>query len=98
MILISYNEAVNLKILTGSKAFLKQVMNFIQRIIIDPSMKEFICEFLTNYVMKPSVQVIKKIIADKDFLKKEVFDSEIDASMYPLPSFIYDIVKCIVNK
>ena len=48
--------------------------------------------------MKPSVQVIKKIIADKDFLKKEVFDSEIDASMYPLPSFIYDIVKCIVKK
>ena len=30
-------------------------------------------------------------------MKKEVFDSEIDASMYPLPYFIYKLTKCLLE-
>lgn len=98
LILISFNEAVNIKILTGTKSFLNQVMRFIHRLFNDPAMRSFANDFLNNHVMKPSVQVIKKIMSDNQFLLKDSFDSEIDASMYPLPKFIYHIVKSIAAK
>ena len=68
LILISFNEAVNIKILTGTKSFLNQVMSFIHRLFNDPAMRSFANDFLNNHVMKPSVQVIKKIISDNHFL------------------------------
>jgi hypothetical protein len=55
LILISFNEAMNIKLLTGSKTFLKQVMGHINRLFTDPSMKSFLNEFMNNYVIKPSV-------------------------------------------
>lgn len=97
LILISFNEAVNIKMLTGSKEFLRQVTKFIQRIILDPNMKDFTNDFLKNAVFKPSASVMKKFIQDKDFMKNEKFDSEVDASMYPLPSMIYKIVKDLLK-
>ena len=98
LILISFNEAMNIKLLTGSKTFLKQVLGYIDRIFTDDSMKSFANDFLNNFVVKPSVQVLKKIVADKDFMKREVFQSEIDASMYPLPSLVYYLTKSLISK
>ncbi len=98
LILISFNEAMNIKLLTGSKSFLKQVMDYIERILCDPSMKSFANDFLVNFVIKPSVQVLKNIVTDKNFMKREVFQSEIDASMYPLPSLVYHLTKSLVSK
>jgi hypothetical protein len=98
LILISFNEAMNIKLLTGSKTFLKQVLGYIDRIFTDDSMKSFANDFLNNFVVKPSVQVLKKIVTDKDFMKREVFQSEIDASMYPLPSLVYYLTKSLISK
>ena len=98
LILISFNEAMNAKLLTGSKTFLNQVMGYINRLFNDPTMKIFVNDFLNNFVIKPSLQVMKKIAADKHFMKREVFQSEVDASMYPLPSFIYHLAKCLLSK
>ena len=98
LILISFNEAMNIKLLTGSKTFLKQVMDYIDRIFSDNSMKTFANEFLNNFVIKPSVQVLKNITTDKTFMKREVFQSEIDASMYPLPSLVYHLTKSLISK
>ena len=98
LILISFNEAMNIKLLTGSKTFLKQVMDYIERILCDPSMKSFANDFLNNFVIKPSVQVLKNIVTDKNFMKREVFQSEIDASMYPLPSLVYHLTKSLISK
>ena len=60
-------------------------------------MKDFVNEFLQNYIMKPSVQVIKKIMTNSDILKREVFDSEIDAQMYPLPQLQYKVCKILLE-
>lgn len=100
LLLISYNEAVNIKLLTGSKSLLNQVVSFMRRLIKDNSMLEFVNEFLRNHVLKPSTQVIKRILSgDKEFLARaEVFDSEVDASMYPLPSFLYKVTKIILQE
>jgi len=89
---------MNIKLLTGSKTFLKQVLDYIDRIFTDDSMKSFANDFLNNFVVKPSVQVLKNIVSDKDFMKKEVFKSEIDASMYPLPSLVYYLTKSLISK
>lgn len=89
---------MNIKLLTGSKTFLKQVLDYIDRIFTDDSMKSFANDFLNNFVMKPSVQVLKNIVTDKDFMKREVFQSEIDASMYPLPSLVYYLTKSLLSK
>ena len=55
LILISFNEAMNIKLLTGSKTFLKKVLDYIDRIFIDESMKSFANDFLNNFLIKPSV-------------------------------------------
>jgi hypothetical protein len=41
---------------------------------------------------------VKKIASDKNFMKREVFQSEVDASMYPLPSLIYQLTKSLLAK
>ena len=46
LILISFNEAMNIKLLTGSKTFQLQVMDYVMRIFNDPSMKSFANDFL----------------------------------------------------
>lgn len=59
-------------------------------------MVEFAKNFVYNQVLKPSVQVLKKVVQDGNFMKqKEVFDSELDAAVYPLPLFTYTIVKIL---
>ena len=55
LILISFNEAMNIKLLTGSKTFLKKVLDYIDRIFTDESMKSFANDFLNNFLIKPSV-------------------------------------------
>lgn len=44
-------------------------------------------------MIKPSQTIIKRIFESKDFLAKNVFESEVDAQMLPLPHFISTIVQ-----
>lgn len=48
LLLLSFNEGINIKNLTGDKQFLKQVKSLIERIFKEPTMKDFIVEFLAN--------------------------------------------------
>jgi hypothetical protein len=61
-------------------------------------MSNFTQNFLANSIIKPSSIVITKIIEDKEFLKKDAFDSEVDASIYPLPSMIYHLAKTLLAR
>ena len=79
LLLLSYNEAVNIRNLTGDKTFLKQVKSLFKRMIQDPNLKDFMFSFLSTNIIKPTQQVIQKIIADKEFLVGAVFESEVDA-------------------
>lgn len=79
LLLLSFNEGINIKNLTGDKQFLKQVKSLIERIFKEPSMKDFIVEFLANQIIKPSQIVIKKVFESKEFLSKGIFESEVDA-------------------
>lgn len=97
LILISYNEAVNIYNLTGSKEFIYKMTDHIIRLQSDPTSKGFFNDFFKSHVFKPTLQVIKNIMTEKDFLKSGVFDSEVDAAMYPLPTFIYTIVKSLLK-
>ncbi|CDW82480.1 hect e3 ubiquitin [Stylonychia lemnae] len=98
MLLLSYNEALKIKNLTGDKTFYKQVKSLIQRLIQEPEMRGFVIEFLSTNILKPTVLVTQKLINDKEFLSKATFDSEVDAQMYPLPSFVYLITNQIMKK
>jgi len=60
-------------------------------------MRTFIIEFLSSSILKPSVTVISKLVEDKEFLTKATFESEVDAQMYPLPSFVYLITNQIMK-
>lgn len=37
------------------------------------------------------------MIADKEFLVKEVLDSEVDSQIYPLPMFVCSIMKLVLK-
>lgn len=54
LLLLSFNEACNIKNLTGDKQFYKQVKSLLERLVKDPSMKDFMNDFLTNQLIKPS--------------------------------------------
>lgn len=51
LILLSFNEAMNLVSMTGSKAFMRQITSFLKKILgggIDTSMNEFARDFVEN--------------------------------------------------
>ena len=85
-----------MKFLTGSKLLLKNLLSYILRLFEDPASSTFALNFLKNSVLKPSTTVINRLASDKSFLQREVFDSEVDASIYPLPSMCYSITKMLV--
>ncbi len=82
-----------MKLLTGSKYLLSNVVDYLLRLFNDQSTKPFGLNFLTNFLLKPSTTVIKRLIEDKSFLSRSVFDSEVDASIYPLPSMLYSLTE-----
>lgn len=98
LLLISFNEAMNIYLLTGTKEFLHSMIDLMLRIFADPTKRSFTLNFLANFVIKPSAVVIKKAGSDNKFLQKDVFNSEVDASMYPLPSMIYYLTKNLLLK
>lgn len=97
LLLLAFNEAVHIKNLTGDKEFLNQVKHLLERIMKEPRMRDFVSAFMSNQIIKPSQTIIKRILESTEFLAKNVFESEVDAQMLPLPQFISAIVSLAIN-
>jgi hypothetical protein len=97
MILISFNEALQIRKLTGNALVLKQVKMFMSRLAKEISMRDFFNDFLQTYIIQGTQTMVKKMIEDKNFLSKESFDSEVDASIYPSPYLIITLIKLLIN-
>ena len=64
--------------------------------ISEPTLKDFVDGVLANLIFKPATTIIRKIFAEKEFLTKNgTFKSEVDASIFPVPSFVYTFIKTL---
>lgn len=54
LLLLSYNEALNIKNLTGDKNFLNQVKSLLRRMIQDNNLRDFIFNFMSTNIIKPT--------------------------------------------
>ena len=52
---------MNIKLLTGSKSIKKYVIDFMMKLFEDSSMRDFVHDFINNFVIKPSFTVIKRL-------------------------------------
>jgi hypothetical protein len=77
---------------------LNNVKQLLVRIIKEEQMIEYFINFLNNYVLKPAVQVIKKVRKEKEFLINGTFESEVDASIYPIPELVLSLCKIILKE
>jgi hypothetical protein len=62
IILISFNESVKMKQISGSKLMKNNILSYLIKLFDEPSMLEFILNFLKAYVIKPSITVIKRLV------------------------------------
>ena len=61
-------------------------------------MRDFFNEFLMTYVVNTGPTMVKKMIEDKQFLKGESFDSEVDSQMFPNPYLIITLMKIMLKE
>jgi hypothetical protein len=54
LLLLSYNEALNIRNLTGDKNFLNQVKSLLKRMIKDANLRDFIFNFMSTNILKPT--------------------------------------------
>ena len=62
IILISFNESVKMKQISGSKLMKNNILRYLIKLFDEPSMLDFILNFLKTYVIKPSITVIKRLV------------------------------------
>lgn len=79
LILMAYNEGLNIANLTGNYTLLSQVKLVIKKIIKEPNLKNFVNDLLVNQIIKPAQQVVKQMYESTEFMAKSVFDSEVDS-------------------
>ncbi len=65
LLLIEFNEAINVKVLTGSKSIKNSVIDYMMKLFEDTSMSGFVHDFFNNFVLKPSITVIKRLSWEK---------------------------------
>jgi hypothetical protein len=93
LLLITFNEGVNMKLLIGSKHLQHNVVTYILKLLENHATSSFALKFIKNSVLKQSLTVINLITTSKKFLARGVFENEEEASTYPHPSIPYALTK-----
>jgi len=79
LIFISFNEAVQIKQVTGNLSSYTQIKTFLSKLASDERFTEFFQEFLSDKVINACPTLIKKMAEGNKFIQGSSFVSEVDA-------------------